>query len=215
MVGCRSGLTGWFRKPSVPARGTGVQIPLPPPQAPVVQLERTSDSGSESWGFESLRARSMPKKKTVKREYSAGGVVFKKEGKKILWLMVQPNGGTRPYDQIRWQLPKGWVDEGEKVEEAALREVKEEGGIKAQLIEKIDSVQIFFRDTYQGDPKQLVTKTITFYLMEYQGETKEGPGWETKAVVWLPYEKAHRQLTFDSEKKILEKAKKILEERLF
>jgi len=155
----------------------------------------------------------MPKKKPVKREFSAGGVVYKKENNKVFWLVIQPKGGKRFYDKIRWQLPKGWIDEGEKSEEAALREVEEEGGVKAKSIEKIDSIRIFFRDVYRGKPKQLVTKVITFFLMEYQEDAKDGPGWETKDIAWLPFKEAHEKLTFKREKEILEKAKRILEEK--
>lgn len=149
------------------------------------------------------------------RQYSAGGAVFKKpktknQKPKILWLLVQPKGGDEFHSQIRWQLPKGWLKEGEKSEEAALREVEEEGGVKAEIIQKIDTVKIFFKNTFEGKPKETVLKTITFYLMEYKSDVESGFGWETQEVVWLPIEEAKEELTFKSEKEILQKAQEIL-----
>jgi 8-oxo-dGTP pyrophosphatase MutT (NUDIX family) len=144
----------------------------------------------------------------MKREFSAGGAVFKKQNGKILWLLIQPKG------RERWQLPKGWIDEGEDAKKAALREVAEEGGIQAELIDKIDTISIFFRYSYTGAPKDLVNKQITFFLMKYQGETKDGPDKEEiGGVSWSPYDDAYGKLTFKSEKEILEKAKNILEEK--
>jgi 8-oxo-dGTP pyrophosphatase MutT (NUDIX family) len=149
------------------------------------------------------------KKAKIKREYSAGGIVYKKEDGKIGWLIVQPSAEDQPWRQGRWQLPKGWIDEGETGQKAAIREVKEEGGVEAEVIEKIDRINIFFYD----ENKQKVVKNIVFFLMKYQKGSEKDHDSETKEVVWLPYQKAHQRLTFKSEKKILEKAKKILEEK--
>jgi 8-oxo-dGTP pyrophosphatase MutT (NUDIX family) len=161
------------------------------------------------------------------RQYSAGGAVFKKEGGQILWLLIQPAriatqsvaGGPVRNDefhkQIRWQLPKGWIGEGERMEVAAIREVAEEGGVKAKIISKVDSIKIFFSNTFDGNPpaggEEKVLKTITFYLMEYEKEAENGHDEEVAEVVWLPFEEAKEKLTFKSEKEILEKAKEILE----
>lgn len=145
------------------------------------------------------------------RQFSAGGVVFKKQDNQILWLLIQPKRKDEFCSQVRWQLPKGWIEQGEKTEEAALREVEEEGGVKAKIIEKIDAIKIFFKNIFEGKPQETVLKTITYYLMEYQEDVPDGFGWETQEVVWLPYDQAKEKLTFKSERKILEKAKKLLE----
>ena len=158
------------------------------------------------------------------REYSAGGVVYRKSqipnpksqipllrrgfgGQanskfQIRWLLIKPKG------KERWQLPKGLIDKGESAEEAALREVKEEGGVEAKIIKKIDTIKIFFHYNFPGAPEDLVFKTITFFLMEYLQDTKEGPDYEVEIdkVVWLPFSEAYKRLTFPSEKKILKKA---------
>jgi 8-oxo-dGTP pyrophosphatase MutT (NUDIX family) len=152
------------------------------------------------------------KAQNLKREFSAGGAVFRKlktknEKLKTEWLLIRPSG------KKRWQLPKGLIDEGESSRKAALREVREEGGAETEVLEKIDTIKIFFHYHYEGAPKELVLKTITFYLMRYLKDTKEGPDFEVEKVSWLPFEEAYKTLTFTSEKKVLKKAEKILEAR--
>ena len=149
----------------------------------------------------------------MKRQFSAGGAVYKKEKNRILWLLVRPKGGAKYYQEIRWQLPKGWLEEGEKSEEAARREVREEGGVEAVVIGKIVTIKIFFKNVFEEKPEETVLKTVTFFLMEYRQEQKEGFGSEIEEVAWFPFEEAKEKLTFKSEKQVLEKAKKLLEER--
>lgn len=170
-------------------------------------------AGTEGRRFKSSQGR-MAKKKPIKREFSAGGVVYKKVKEqesrrvKILWLLYKP-AGRRKFYQKGWRFPKGWIDEGETSQEAALREVEEEGGVKAEIIDKIDRVQYFF----YNEQKEKVLKSIAFYLMKWLADVKNGPGWETEKIEWLPFNEAHQKLAFDSEKKALKRAKKILEEK--
>jgi 8-oxo-dGTP pyrophosphatase MutT (NUDIX family) len=146
-------------------------------------------------------------KNKIKREYSAGGVVFKKENDGVFWLVIQPKASeSEHWRKGRWQLPKGWIDEGETGPEAALRETKEEGGVEAELVKKVDNITIFF----YNEEKERVVKNIAFFLMRCLGDLKEGFGPETERVLWLPFKKAWEKLTFKSEKEILERAREIL-----
>lgn len=155
----------------------------------------------------------MSKKQPIQREYSAGGAVYKRvkepenERVKVLWLIIQPSTTGKVWRKGRWQIPKGWIDEGETGREAAAREVREEGGIEAKIVEKIGRVDVFF---YNED-KQKVVKNIVFFLMEYKAGSEKNHDQETKEAVWLPYQEALERLTFKSERQILEKARKILE----
>ena len=136
----------------------------------------------------------------VKREFSAGGVVFRREPEGILWLVVKPKGSEQ------WRFPKGKIEKGENSTDAALREVKEEGGAEAKILGKIDSIKYFF--VQEG---QKVFKTVTFYLMEYIQEAQGGFCWETEEIAWLPFEEAKEKLAFKNEKGVLEKGREILE----
>src|SRR3989344_4741533 len=95
-----------------------------------------------------------------KREISAGGVVYKKEIDQIDILLIFPKGWRNAEPQ--WTFPKGHIDEKEKPETAALREVKEEAGVEAKIIEKLGSVKYTFVWEEEN-----IFKIVTWYLMEY------------------------------------------------
>jgi len=122
-------------------------------------------------------------------------VVFRREPEGVLWLVIKPKGSEQ------WRFPKGKIEKGENSSEAALREVKEEGGVEARILNKIDSIKYFF--IQEG---QKVFKTVTFYLMEYIQEAQGGFCWETEEIAWLPFGEAKEKLAFNNEKKILDKA---------
>ena len=139
----------------------------------------------------------------MKREFSAGGCVFKREGGQILWAIIKPRLST-DFPRERYQLPKGLIDGQESSEQAALREVKEETELTARIIQKIDSTKIFY--TFRGEK---IFKIITYYLMEYlSGEPKEST--EVEKTMWLPLEEAKKILTHTNDKGILQKASGLL-----
>ena len=74
------------------------------------------------------------KKETIKVEVVAG-VVIKQDGK---YLLVQEK---QPKAYGLWNFPAGKVDLGESLEEAAIREAKEESGYNVELIKEIDIFQ--------------------------------------------------------------------------
>jgi 8-oxo-dGTP pyrophosphatase MutT (NUDIX family) len=144
----------------------------------------------------------------TKWEFSAGGIVFKKENDEVLWLIIQPEGDSH-WSKNRWQFPKGVIETGEKAQETAEREIEEETGVKARAIQKIDDLRIFFYD----EEKNRIVKTISLFLMSYEGEGKREEDQEKIAeITWLSFKEASEKLTFETEKKALEKAKKILEQ---
>lgn len=140
------------------------------------------------------------KKTKVKKEFSAGGVIFRREPEGVLWLVVKSKGDNR------WRFPKGGIETGESSAQAARGEVREEGGVETEIVDKIGHEKYFF-----VEDKQKIFKTVTFYLMEYQQEAQTGFTWETEEIDWLPFAEAKKKLAFEKEKELLEKAKEILE----
>ena len=136
------------------------------------------------------------KKQGTVKEFSAGGVVFK-NGK---WLIIKPTGTKR------WQFPKGKIDKKESFKDTALREVEEEGGVRVEIIEKIGNTQYFF--VLKG---KKIFKTVTFYLMKYLGDTKEGHDWEVEEAIFVSYKEALEKLSFKDDKKMLKRAKSTLD----
>ncbi|MBT1698854.1 NUDIX domain-containing protein [Fulvivirgaceae bacterium PWU4] len=119
----------------------------------------------------------------------AGGVVFRKNGEAVEYLVVESSTGGR------WVLPKGHIEEGEREEEAATREVKEETGVWALI--KCELGVSMFQYNCQ-DIK------VRFYLMQYfrQGTLID----KTRKRQWLTFDKAMEILTFDENKTMLRKA---------
>ena len=158
----------------------------------------------------------------MKREFSAGGVVFKKARSKVLWLVAK-SSPSKKYPKDIFRLPKGWIDDEEngkkpgplsrgerkltedELRSASLREVREEGGIEAEIIKKIGTERFLY--IKEGER---ILKFVTFYLMEWVKDLLEGPGFETEKVEWLIYEDAKRKLTHSGEKKMLDRAHNLL-----
>jgi len=160
------------------------------------------------------------------REFSAGGIVYKKtknesdklssrdsvegvQNTEILWLIRRPKGGNDYRGNLGWSFPKGWIDKGETLEQAALREVAEEGGVKAKIIAKLPTLKVFFTNP----DGQKVMKFITYFVMEWQEDLKEGFGWETEEVKWVSQEEAADLLIYKNEKELLEKAAETLKKQ--
>ncbi len=145
----------------------------------------------------------------MKREFSAGGVVFRKQIAKskmqkygILFLLRRASGGEEYRGTLGWTLPKGWIDEGETVEQAAVRETREEAGVEAKITGKLETIKYFYKDT-EGEK---VMKFVTYYLMEWVSDLPGGYGWETAEVAWMDGETAIKNLAYASEKKLIKKA---------
>jgi 8-oxo-dGTP pyrophosphatase MutT (NUDIX family) len=104
-----------------------------------------------------------------------------------------------------WCLPKGLIEENETAEETALREVREETGLEGETVKKIGEINYqFFRGKRH-------LKTVHFFLLKYVGGCITAHDSEADKVKWFPIPEAIRTLTYVNEKRILRKAKRILE----
>lgn len=132
-------------------------------------------------------------------EISAGIVVFRKKGDIVEYLLLHYKAG-------HWDFSKGHIEEKEGLKQAAIRELEEETGIKAQ-----DFVPGFCEDiTYffqKGSQK--IKKTVTFFLARV-GDPRIRLSQEHKAYKWLPYNQAVRQATFGGARQILKKANRFI-----
>ena len=110
-------------------------------------------------------------------------------------------------------LPKGNVDAGETPELAAQREILEETGVEAGLMEKIaDSRYNYTR--HWGDGKA-VSKIVSFYLFHYRsghiGDIRPEMQHEVRSARWVPMDEADRHLAYGGEKLIVKKALAMIE----
>ena len=133
-------------------------------------------------------------------EFSSGGIVYKDDH----FLLVE-NARMKNPEEKWWGFPKGHLEEGESNEEAAIREVEEETGIKSEIIQKIG--QSKYNLTKNGEN---IFKVVTIYLMKYISGDLKAQLEEVSNVIWLPYEEALKKLTYPGDKDLLRKAKELL-----
>jgi len=140
----------------------------------------------------------MPK---TKREFSAGGVVFKKVKDDFKIVLIAKSNSTI------WCLPKGKIEAKETREETARREIKEETGLEGKPLEKIGSIKYWF---FLKEDRVKVFKTVFFFLFEYLKGSLNSCDHEVDHLRWFSIDKALQIMTYPSERAIVKKAKQIL-----
>jgi 8-oxo-dGTP pyrophosphatase MutT (NUDIX family) len=110
-------------------------------------------------------------------------------------------------------LPKGLVDEGEKPEQTAVREVREETGLVGVPITKLGDAKYVYVRSW-GD-RERVFKIVSFYLLRYESgeidEIAEEMRVEVKRAFWIPLAGAERQLGYRGEKDMVRRAQLYLQ----
>lgn len=144
----------------------------------------------------------------MKVEFSAGGVVYQKdpstssgqEGIKILVAKHSQHHG--------WVFPKGLIGdktEGESKETTAVREVKEETGVEAVIETPLASVTYWY--VFEG---QRIKKTVYYFVMHATGGDITQHDFEMENVEWIRPEEVEKRLTYSSDKKVWQEARKII-----
>jgi 8-oxo-dGTP pyrophosphatase MutT (NUDIX family) len=140
----------------------------------------------------------------VATEHSAGGVVLRGNDVAVIVPYKPAPDGRRVLG-----LPKGHPEAGESLEAAAGREVREEAGVETELVEKLGDVQYW----YQRKGRR-IRKTVTFFLFRYVAGDVADHDHEIEEARWMPLEQAVRELTFQGERQMVEKAlSRIAEDR--
>ena len=138
----------------------------------------------------------------MKLEFSACGIVVKKEKDKVFILISQHSG------HHGWVFPKGRIGdhvENEDKEDTALREVKEETGVNGKILKTLKPVTYWYK--WEG---KSIKKTVYYFLMEYVSGDIKDHDWEMENVEWLPIEQVAEKLSYSSDKKVWRKAAKLL-----
>jgi 8-oxo-dGTP diphosphatase len=119
----------------------------------------------------------------------AGGVVKRTVNDELEYLIVAASDNASV-----WVLPKGHIEKGETPEAAAVREVREEAGVRAAIVARAGESEFEVRG-------KLVR--VIFFLMQYEGDIERT---ESRALTWRRYEDALTLLHFDSNRRILTQA---------
>ena len=131
----------------------------------------------------------------VTQAVSAGGVVCEEHGGDV---MVAVCGRLKTG---LWALPKGTPDDGESLEETALREVREETGLSVEIAAPLGHIEYWFtRDS------ERIHKRVYFYLMRPCGGSFDDHDPEFDVVRWVSAVEARDTLTYPSEREVLQRA---------
>lgn len=139
-----------------------------------------------------------PRKRLARvRETSAGGFVLAADGSPQVVLIGRMQ---RKRQQLEWCVPKGHPEGDETLEQAAIREVFEETGIHAEIIDVLGSIDYEFYT-----PDKHIAKTVHHYLLKQVGGelTVAGdPDQEAVDVQWFDLEILTEVLSHENEKRM-------------
>ncbi len=145
-----------------------------------------------------------PRKRSVyaKRvdEVSAGGLVIDGTGTKGL-LIGRRDLKDASRERLLWSLPKGHIEVGETPEQAAIREVAEETGIRSEIARELGVIDFWFM---AGGKR--IHKTVHHYLFREVGGTLSPQVSEVDDVGWFPLDEIISLLAYPDEKKLIAKS---------
>ncbi|MBF0494173.1 MAG: NUDIX domain-containing protein [Candidatus Omnitrophica bacterium] len=128
-------------------------------------------------------------------EFSAGGVIVKNDNDSLKVLLIK--------DRFKhWTWPKGHIEPGETAEQAALREIAEEVGLKNTSIhaELGEQKYIFYRE------KGPISKTVKIFLVEARGDELLVPETqEVAAAEWFGADEAVNRIEYEGSRALIEK----------
>ncbi len=128
-------------------------------------------------------------------ETSAGGLVVDRGRPDPHGALI---GRLDRRGRLLWSLPKGHVEAGETPEDAAIREVEEETGIRGHVVAKLGVIDFWF---VAGGHR--VHKTVHHFLLEADSGELSDADIEVDEVAWVPLDQLPTRLAYDTERKLL------------
>jgi len=138
----------------------------------------------------------------MEREISAGAIVFRREDRKIKFLLLK-------YTNY-WGFVKGNIEKKESVKETIIRELYEETGIKDYKF--FEGFKEEIKYMYKRENK-LIFKIVVYLLLETK-EKEVKVSYEHEDYRWCSYEEALELLKYKNSKELIEKAYKFIKSKL-
>ena len=138
-------------------------------------------------------------------EISAGGIVVNTKVSHLpTAIIARRNRGGR----LEWCLPKGHLENEETPAEAAIREVAEETGIDATIMQPLGVIDYWFT----GDDRRVHKIVHHFLLAAVGGELSvEGdPDQEAEEAAWVPLLDLPTRLAYPNERRLTKAAASVL-----
>ena len=141
------------------------------------------------------------------RAVSAGGVVLA-ELRSDAPVALVAHRSVR--GSLQWTLPKGAREEGETVTQTALREVREETGLEAELIGPLDTIDYWF---VWAPERTRYHKFVHYFLMRAVGGDFSARDHEMEDAAWFEPDQARRRMSFANERQLLDLVPDVLATR--
>jgi 8-oxo-dGTP pyrophosphatase MutT (NUDIX family) len=133
-------------------------------------------------------------------ETSAGGLVVDTEtGRAAVIGRLDRRG------RLLWSLPKGHIENGETVEQAAVREVAEETGIDSAVVASLGCIDYWF-----VAEDRRVHKTVHHFLLRALGGELSDADVEVTEVAWVPLADLPARLAYADERRLVRRATEML-----
>jgi 8-oxo-dGTP pyrophosphatase MutT (NUDIX family) len=169
--------------------------------APVRSKKKRGSRKSSSKKKPAKARRKTPAVPT-KREISAGGVVYRRNDDEV--EIVLASRRTRR-GELAWGLAKGGIEDEESLEDAAVREVREETGLLAEIEASLGETRYFY--VWEN---VRIRKTVHFFLMRHAGGDIDDRDDEMEEIRWFPLERALKRAAYRGERDVLVRAAELL-----
>lgn len=137
-------------------------------------------------------------------ETSAGGLVLQRGGGQTKAALI---GRHDRKGRLIWSLPKGHLEPGETAEDAAIREVHEETGIRSKILAPLGVIDFWF----MADDRR-IHKTVHHFILEATGGELNDADAEVVTVAWVPIDQVPDRLKYRDERRLMVKAMEFLSE---
>ena len=136
----------------------------------------------------------------TKRAVSAGGVLIDDRPRRRCVLLISRRNRA---GALQWTLPKGTLEDGESPPVTAIREVREETGLTAEIVQKVGIIDYWF---VVPEERARYHKYVHYFLMRPTGGDPADRDDEAEDVEWLPVEEARARMTHPNELRLLDEA---------
>lgn len=136
-------------------------------------------------------------------ETSAGGLVVDRAAAPQVAALI---GRHDRQGRLLWSLPKGHLEDGETAEDAAIREVEEETGIRGRVLAPLGIIDYWF-----VVEDRRIHKTVHHYLLEAFGGELSDDDIEVEEVAWVPLADLPERLAYADERRLVASAQSMLE----
>lgn len=158
-------------------------------------------SGRGARGGRRSRTRGTERLRRVE-EVSAGGLVVHDRDGQVLGVLIAKHDRR---GRLVWSLPKGHVEDGETLEQTAVREVREETGVAGEVVGPLGEVDYWF--VFGG---QKIHKTVHHFLLRRVGGELSDHDVEVVEVAWVPLSEIPARLAYPDERRLMGQVRELL-----